>query len=74
MQAGIMDASAFQPEGAPAAWSIYFQVDDVDASLAKAEELGGTIADAAQDTPYGRLATVLDPTGTRFKLIGPNVG
>jgi uncharacterized protein len=74
MQAGIMDAPAFQPEGAPAAWSIYFQVDDVDASLAKAEELGGTIEDAAQDTPYGRLATVLDPTGTRFKLIGPNVG
>jgi predicted enzyme related to lactoylglutathione lyase len=74
MQAGIMDASAFQPEGAPAAWSIYFQVDDVDASLAKAAELGGTIEHPAEDTPYGRLATVLDPTGTRFKLIGPTVG
>ena len=74
MQAGIMDASAFQPEGAPAAWSIYFQVDDVDASLAKAAALGGTIEHPAEDTPYGRLATALDPTGTRFKLIGPNVG
>ena len=74
MQAGIMDASGFLPEGAPAAWSIYFQVDDVDASLAKVAELGGTIEHSAEDTPYGRLATALDPTGTRFKLIGPNVG
>ena len=74
MQAGIMDASAFLPEGAPGAWSIYFQVDDVDASLARAKELGGTIDHAAEDTPYGRLATVLDPTGTRFRLIGPNIG
>ena len=74
MQAGIMDASAFHPEGAPAAWSIYFGVDDVDATLAQAEELGGTIEQPAEDTPYGRLATVLDPTGTRFRLIGPNVG
>ena len=53
-------------------WSVYFEVDDVDATLAKAEELGGTIEQPAEDTPYGRLATVLDPTGTRFKLLGRN--
>jgi len=74
MQAGIMDASGFLPEGAPAAWSIYFQVDDVDAALAKAGELGGTVEQPGENTPYGRLATVLDPTGTRFRLIGPNNG
>jgi uncharacterized protein len=70
--AGIMDASGFLPEGAPASWSVYFEVDDVDATLEKAVELGGTIDRAAEDTPYGRLATVLDPTGTRFRLIGRN--
>jgi uncharacterized protein len=69
MLAGIMDASAFLPEGTPAFWSVYFEVEDVDATLEKAVELGGEISQPAEDTPYGRLATVTDPTGTRFKLI-----
>ena len=67
--AGIMDATAFQPEGAPAEWSIYFAVEDADATVALATELGATVVQAPEDTPYGRLATLLDPTGTRFKLI-----
>jgi uncharacterized protein len=71
--AGIMDSSGF-PEQEPVAWSVYFAFDDVDAALAKAEELGGTIARPGEDTPYGRPATVVDPTGTRFKLLGPNIG
>lgn len=32
--AGIMDASAFLPEGVPAHWSVYFGTDDVDATVA----------------------------------------
>jgi predicted enzyme related to lactoylglutathione lyase len=67
--AGIMDASGFMPEGAPATWSIYFAVEDVDAALEKIVELGGKIVEPAQDTPYGRLAEAADPTGTLFKLI-----
>jgi predicted enzyme related to lactoylglutathione lyase len=66
--AGIMDASAFLAEGAPAAWSVYFSCADTDATLARAVELGGTVLEPAQDTPYGRLAHVADPTGARFKL------
>jgi uncharacterized protein len=72
MLAGIMDAGAFLPEGAPAAWSVYFGVDDADAALAKTVELGGTIDTPAEDTPYGRLAVAADPTGARFKLVAPN--
>ena len=68
---GIMDASAFLPEGVPARWSIYFGTDDVATSLARAVELGGSIVDAAADTPDGRLATIADPTGTQIKLRGP---
>ena len=68
MLAGIMDATAFLPEGVPAHWSIYFEVDDVDAALAKAVELGGSIVQPGEDTPYGRLATAADPTGAVFKL------
>lgn len=67
--AGIMDATAFLPEGTPAAWSIYFGVADTDAALQKIVELGGTITQPAEDTPYGRLAQAADPTGTRFKLV-----
>jgi len=70
--AGIMDASAFLPEGVPAHWSVYFGVDDADAALARIVELGGTVVIPAEDTPYGRLATAADPTGAQFKLIGPN--
>lgn len=67
--AGIMDASAFLPEGVPAHWSIYFGVDDADAALAQIVDLGGSVVMAAEDTPYGRLATAADPTGALFKLI-----
>jgi predicted enzyme related to lactoylglutathione lyase len=70
--AGILDASAFLPEGAPALWAIYFEVDDADDAVAKVRALGGAVAMEAQDTPYGRLATVLDPAGAQFKLLGPN--
>lgn len=69
-RAGIMDASGFLPDGVPAHWSVYFRVEDVDATLAKAVELGGSIVMPAEDTPYGRLAHATDPTGAHFKLIG----
>jgi predicted enzyme related to lactoylglutathione lyase len=68
--AGVMDATAFLPEGVPAHWSIYFGVKDVDAALAEAVELGGSVVLPAEDTPYGRLATLTDPTGAPFKLRG----
>ena len=70
MWAGIMDASAFLPEGVPAHWSLYIQVEDADAVIAKAVELGGSVVMPAEDTPYGRLATLADPTGAIFKLRG----
>jgi uncharacterized protein len=66
--AGIMDASGFLPEGAPSAWYVYWEVDDVDATVAKAQQLGGSVVDEPEDTPYGRLATLQDPAGARFKL------
>jgi predicted enzyme related to lactoylglutathione lyase len=70
--AGIMDASAFLPEGAPAGWSVYFGTDDADASLAEVTRLGGSVIRPAEDTPYGRLAEAADPTGVHFKLVAPN--
>jgi predicted enzyme related to lactoylglutathione lyase len=66
--AGIMDATAFLPEGVPAHWSIYFAVADADATIAKAIDLGGSVIVPPMDTPYGRLATLADPTGAVFKI------
>jgi uncharacterized protein len=66
--AGIMDASAFLPDGVSAHWSIYWAVDNADATVAKVKALGGSIVADAVDTPYGRLATVADPAGAQFKL------
>ena len=68
--AGVMDASAFLPDGVPAHWSVYFKVADTDAALARIGELGGNTVVPAEDTPYGRLATAVDPTGAIFKLVG----
>ena len=67
--AGIMDASAFLPAGVPAHWSVYFAVDDTDAALGQITSLGGAVVMAAEDTPYGRLATASDSTGALFKLV-----
>ena len=66
--AGIMDATGLLPEGAPAHWSIYWEVDDPAASIATVTKLGGSVVAAFEDTPYGRMATVTDPAGAQFKL------
>ena len=62
--AGIMDDT-----GEPSGWNVYFEVADVDAALAQVTALGGKIIEPAQDTPYGRMARVEDPTGTAFRLV-----
>jgi predicted enzyme related to lactoylglutathione lyase len=71
--AGIMDASAFLPDGVPAGWAVYFGVDSADATVAKITELGGSIVHPAEDTPYGRLATAADTTGAIFKVVENNL-
>ncbi len=66
--AGIMDATAFLPKDVPPYWAIYWEVDDADASIAKVKTLGGSVVMDAEDTPYGRIATVADPAGAQFRL------
>ena len=66
--AGIMDATAWLPDGTSAHWSVYFVSADADATAAAVVELGGTVVDPPMDTPYGRLATFADSTGATFKI------
>jgi len=70
--AGIMDATAFLPAGVPAHWSIYWEVEDAQVTVGKVKALCGSVVIDVEDTPYGRLATVTDPTGAQFKLRTPN--
>ena len=69
--AGFMDGSQWAPE-APMEWTIYFFTDDCDASCARVVELGGSVVTSPEDTPYGRMASLTDPTGASFKLLTPS--
>ena len=69
--AGVMDVSRVLPQGEPGYWSVYWGTDDVDASAEQAIRLGGAVVDPPADSPYGRMATVTDPTGARFRLRTP---
>jgi predicted enzyme related to lactoylglutathione lyase len=68
--AGIMDSSGFLPDGVPAHWAVYLRVDDTDAAIKTTVELGGSQITPPEDTPYGRIAMVSDPTGAHFRLVG----
>jgi predicted enzyme related to lactoylglutathione lyase len=48
---------------------VYFAVEDTDASVAKAEELGGSVRMAPMDIPVGRFAVLGDPQGATFAII-----
>ncbi len=50
----------------PAHWSVTFAVDDVDATAAKAGELGGEIVAGPFDAPWTRMAVIKDPQGATF--------
>jgi uncharacterized protein len=69
--AGIADAASFLPEGVPAHWSVYFGVENADAALAKIVALGGAALFGPEDTEFGRIAQVADPTGAMFKIVQP---
>ena len=52
-------------------WRVYFMVDDCDASVAKAVELGATATREPFNTPFGRMAAVTGAQGEAFSLIQP---
>jgi predicted enzyme related to lactoylglutathione lyase len=58
-----------QPPGAHPAWNLYFAVDDVDATLARAGELGAQTVMGPVDIPNGsRVAVVRDPQDAVFSI------
>jgi len=66
--AGLMDSASFLPAEVPSHWAVYFSVVDADEAAAKAKALGGAVVSEPQDTPFGRVADLADPTGVPFKI------
>lgn len=61
---GIRPPSA----GEPNYWLVYFATEDIDAGLARAEELGGTKLAGPLDIGIAKIGLVRDPQGAVFAL------
>lgn len=67
--AGMMARPPAMPAMVPNFWGVYFAVADLQASLAKALELGATAMTDVIDTPAGPVVPLADPTGAALNLI-----
>ena len=66
---GLWDTSAM----GGTSWAIFYvQVDDVQAALDRARELGATVAVPLVDNGQIKFAHLLDPHGNRFGIWKPN--
>jgi predicted enzyme related to lactoylglutathione lyase len=54
--------------GPPPHWLAYFAIEDIDAGLAKVEELGGSKHAGPIDIQIAEIAVVADPQGAMFAL------
>jgi predicted enzyme related to lactoylglutathione lyase len=68
--AGVTDMGTEFPADVPPHWEVSFMVDDVDAFVPEAEELGAKLMGPLQDMPMnGRTATMTDPQGALFTIM-----
>lgn len=62
------------PVAVPAHWRLYFAVDDCDATVEKAVDMGGTVTQPAMDAPFGRFAGLADRQGAALLVVTPPSG
>jgi predicted enzyme related to lactoylglutathione lyase len=67
--AGMASIGPQVPDDVPAHWLAYFAVNDADATVAKAGELGGALVFGPMDVPAGRFAILRDPHGAVFGVM-----
>jgi predicted enzyme related to lactoylglutathione lyase len=73
--AGRQVGGAMNPpmEGVPPHWNVYFHVGDVDTTVTRAVELGGSSIAPAFDVPgIGRMAMLADEQGASFWVMQPS--
>ncbi len=67
---GEMVGGCVTPPGdaqdAPGMWMSYIGVEDLDAAVSKARELGAKICQERVDIPMGSFAIIMDPQGATF--------
>lgn len=69
---GIAGAMALPEEEMPAYWGVYFHVDDVEATVTRARQLGAHVLLEPMAVPQvGTLATLADPQGAVVSLMTP---
>jgi uncharacterized protein len=67
--AGMMPMPDQVPAEVPAYWSVYFAVEDVDATVARAVELGGRVIAPPMEAGEGRFAVLEDAQGAVFSIL-----
>jgi predicted enzyme related to lactoylglutathione lyase len=66
---GMIGPPPGMPDNVPAFWGVSFAVEDADATVARAQELGGSVTMGPMDMPgVGRIAGLVDPTGAGFTV------
>jgi predicted enzyme related to lactoylglutathione lyase len=56
-------------EGIPPVWTVYFAVEDADATVAEATKNGASVIAPPVDIPPGRMAVLADPQGAMFSVL-----
>lgn len=57
------------PKEMPGHFLVYFSVADCDETVAETVRLGGRVRESAADTPYGRVAGLVDNQGATFAVL-----
>ncbi|MCY0904554.1 VOC family protein [Arthrobacter sp. H14-L1] len=70
--AGILDAAGYLPDGVPGNWQVYFGVENADDVITKALSLGAQLLQPAENSDFGRVAMLSDPTGATFRISQAN--
>ena len=66
---GMLEMGDSFPAEVPPHWDVVFAVENTDAAVAKAKELGGSVTLEPMDIPVGRLAGLKDPAGGAFSIL-----
>jgi len=70
---GILQMSKEAHGDLPSAWIVYYNVADIDATVAKTKELGGQVMTEIMEAQNaGRFALLVDPTGGTFMAMQGN--
>ena len=67
--AGGYDKTNVLPDEVPPHWMVYFAVDDIDATVATARQLGAEATDVMEVQMAGRFSVITDPQGATFAAL-----